>query len=286
MRLIYNLITVTIIGMGLLLTSCVEEIDLADLNGPPTNTLVVEGSITSAPKAHAVKLSRTNDAVVTQAPQSVSGAIVTISDGESAFLLKEHVAGSGIYLTDSTVRGEAGKTYTLTVEADGKVYKASDKMEPVASFSESDNNVLGPKYLFGSFDRGFNFEIPLASFGFPEPVLREIGFINPDQAKEKNLKVRTRFYQFPGVEVNGLIPLIAEPIVFFEGDSMYLSRLSMSEAHFKFIKALLIQSEYFGGALGSVPADIPTNLSGGAVGFFSASDVVYGKFSISRKEGE
>lgn len=270
-----------ILGVAVIFISCVEEIDLAELNGPTTNKLVVEGSIISVNKEHSVKLSRTNTAVVTQPAQSVSGALVSISDGESTFWLKEKDLGTGIYLTDSTVKGEAGKTYTLTVEVDNKIYTASDKMEPVKTFSERDN-VFTSNYMFGSFERGFTLEIPLTTFGHSEPALREIGFLNSEQAKEKDLNDKSVFYQFPGVEVNGLIPRIAEPIVFFEGDSMYQSRLSMSEAHYKYIKALLIQSEYFGGALGTVPADIPTNLSEGAVGFFSASDVVYSNFVVNR----
>lgn len=273
-----------IIALGVLLsfTSCVEEINLSDLNGPPSNKLVVEGSITSEAKAHIVKLTRMNEAVVRHASQPVSGAKISIRDGENVFWLEEKNIGSGIYVTDSTVKGEVGNTYTLTIESEGKIYTASDKMESVRPFSERDKLFIYDKYLFGSSERGFTLQVPLISFGFPEPVLGEIGFLHPDQGKERNLMEKIVFYQFPGVEANGLIPRLSEPFVFFKTDTLKQSRLSMSEAHYKFIKALLIQSEYFGGALGTVPADLPTNLSEGAVGFFSASDAVFAKIALKK----
>ncbi len=265
---------------ALLATACVREIDLEAVSGPPSGRLVVEGYLTSETKSHLVRLTRTGPAIVTGPPAPVSGASVTITDGERLFALDEQPAGSGLYFTADTVRGEIGKTYTLTITADGRTYTAADRMEPVAPFSERDQVFIPAQYLFYHPERGYTLEVPTARFGFPAAVQHTVGFKNPQLARDRGVNGHTVFYHFPGVEPNGLIPRTADPLRFQRGDTLLQSRASMSEAYQRFTRAMLIQAEYFGGVLGSVPADVPTNVSGGAAGFFAASAVVSRGFRL------
>ncbi|MBD0255152.1 MAG: DUF4249 domain-containing protein [Cytophagales bacterium] len=265
---------------ALLATACVREVDLEHVNGPPSGRLVVEGYLTNEAKAHRVRLTRTGPAIVTGPPAPVPGAAVSISDGERLFALAEHPAGSGQYFTADTVRGAVGKTYTLTITLDGRTHTAADRMEPVAPFSERDQILLPDLYLFGNPERGFTLEVPTARFGFPAAVQQTVGFVNPQRARDRGVNEQTVFYHFPGVEPNGLLPRTADPLRFQRDDTLFQSRASMSEAYQAFSRAMLIQAEYFGGVLGSVPADLPTNVSGGAVGFFAASAVVSRRFRL------
>jgi hypothetical protein len=177
-------------------------------------------------------------------------------------------------------QGVALETYTLTITVDGRTYTAADRMEPVAPFSERDHILLMGQYLFYHPERGYTLEVPTARFGFPAAVQQTVGFVDPQLARDRGVNVHTSFYHFPGVEPNGLIPRTADPLRFQRGDTLFQRRASMSEAYQGFTRAMLIQAEYFGGVLGSVPSDVPTNLSGGAVGFFAASAVVSRGFRI------
>ena len=266
--------------LALLATACVREIDLKDVNGPAAGRLVVEGYFTNEAKPHRVQLTRTGPAVVTGPAAPVPGATVTISDGSHTFPLAENPAGSGRYFTADTVRGAVGNTYTLTITLDGRTYTAADRMEPVAPFSEADQVLLPDQYLFGNPDRGFTLEVPVARYGFPAAVQQTVGFVNPQLAQDRGVNGQTVFYHFPGVEPDGLLPATAPPLRFRGSDTLYQRRASMSEAYQAFSRALLIQAEYFGGVLGSVPADLPTTVSGGAVGFFAASAVVSRRFRL------
>jgi hypothetical protein len=259
--------------LALLATACVREIDLKDVNGPPAGRLVVEGYFTNEAKTHRVQLTRTGPAVVTGPAVPVPGATVTISDGTQTFPLAENPAGSGQYFTADTVRGTVGNTYTLTITLEGRTYTA-------APFSEDDRVLLPDQYLFGNPDRGFTLEVPVARYGFPAAVQQTVGFVNPQLAQDRGVNGQTVFYHFPGVEPDGLLPATAPPLRFRGSDTLYQRRASMSEAYQAFSRALLIQAEYFGGVLGSVPADLPTNVSGGAVGFFAASAVVSRRFRL------
>ncbi len=265
---------------ALLATACVREIDLEDVNGPPSGRLVVEGYFTNEARPHLVRLTRTGPAIVTDSPAPVSGATVSITDGERVLALDEKPAGSGHYFTADTVRGEVGKTYTLTITLNGQTYTAADRMEPVAPFSERDQVLIPDQYLFYASGRGYTLEVPTARFGFPAAVQQTIGFVNPQLARDRGVNEHTVFYHFPGVEPNGLLPRTAEPLRFQRGDTLFQRRASMSEAYQRFTRAMLIQAEYFGGVLGSVPADVPTNVTGGAVGFFAASAVVSRGFQL------
>ena len=265
---------------ALLATACVREVDLEDLNGPPSGRLVVEGYFTNETRSHPVRLTRTGPAIVTGPPVPVPGATVTITGGERLFALEEKPAGSGLYFTADTVGGEVGKTYTLTITVDGRTYTAADRMEPVAPFSERDQILIPGQYLFNHPERGYTLEMATARFGFPAAVQHTVGYVNPQLARDRGVIEQTVFYHFPGVEPNGLVPRTADPLKFQRGDTLFHSRASMSEAYQRFSRAMLIQAEYFGGVLGSVPADVPTNVSGEALGFFAASAVVSRRLRI------
>ena len=109
-----------IIGFILLLSSCTEpygtELDSGYVR------LVVQGSITNELKPHQVYLSKSADYFSNEAAPRVTGADVSISDGENTFYLSE--ISDGIYETD-TIAGEVGKTYTLTITTEGETYEAS-----------------------------------------------------------------------------------------------------------------------------------------------------------------
>lgn len=109
-----------IIGFILLLSSCTEPYD-TELDSGYVR-LVVQGSITNELKPHQVYLSKSADYFSNEAAPRVTGADVSISDGENTFYLSE--ISDGIYETD-TIAGEVGKTYTLTITTEGETYEAS-----------------------------------------------------------------------------------------------------------------------------------------------------------------
>lgn len=84
--------------------------------------LVVQGSITTELKAHQVSLTKSADYFSNEPALRVTGASVSISDGENTFDL--HEVSDGLYETD-TIAGEPGKTYTLNISTGGESYEAS-----------------------------------------------------------------------------------------------------------------------------------------------------------------
>jgi len=127
-------------GYGLLITtlsflifSCVERITV-ELDDSYTR-LVVDGGITTDTIAHAVLISQTTSYYFDQPAPAVTGALVQISDGTDAYTLDEE--SPGVYRTDPSVFGVAGKTYTLTIKLASEIggfsdYNARSTLYPVS----------------------------------------------------------------------------------------------------------------------------------------------------------
>jgi hypothetical protein len=118
-------------GLGV---SCTEKIDIR-LDDSYTR-LVVDGAITTDTMAHTVILSKTTGYYYNMPAPMVTGARVSITDGNHNFDLKED--SPGVYRTAPSVYGVPGKTYTLNIKLAGVIggyfdYEASSTIYPVTT---------------------------------------------------------------------------------------------------------------------------------------------------------
>ncbi|HEY5823301.1 MAG TPA: DUF4249 family protein [Cyclobacteriaceae bacterium] len=249
----------------IVLNACVEQVDIEDyVKSKPSGMLVVEGLITNEFKPHYVKLTRTGKALPDEPYESVSGAEITIDDGTFSYPLTE--TSPGTYETDS-IRGEVNKAYTLTININGEVFTATDTMIPVLKFGQAEGIVMGsntpPKGYVGT---------PLIVFGSSAPAMVSIEIGNP---KATDKYTRLDYYAFPGVDPDDILPKYVEAsLAYDEGTQLIQKKYSLSEPHYLFLRALLLETEYKGGIFGSVRANVPTNISGGASGFFGACEMI------------
>jgi len=103
-----------------LLSACTEPYETELESG--FIRFVVQGSINNELKAHQVVLTESADYFSNVPAKKITGANVSISDGENTYNL--HEVSDGLYETD-TIAGEPGKTYTLNISSGGKSYEAS-----------------------------------------------------------------------------------------------------------------------------------------------------------------
>ena len=249
-----------------LLFSCEEQVHW-DLDSRELPLLVVDGMITNERKPHRVSLSRTV-AELNQPPEPVSNALVAITDGDTIFLLNERPAGTGQYYTDSTVQGVVGKPYFLYVRIEEREYWSErTEMVPVEPL-ESLNYRKTPEnpnlYEF------INLETP-------DPSMTQLyldwshllGGENPDDAR-----IWFRYYTLRSVDVNELFKPDQQRIVFPAGTRVWRTKYSLSSGHQAFIRSLLMETEWKGGVIDVLPANVITNMVGGAVGYFGASTAI------------
>jgi hypothetical protein len=250
--------------------SCEEVMDVS-FAGNSGGELVVEGSITTDTMRHMVRLSYTNDYFSNAEIEMASDAEVSISDGDTTFILQE--MNDGEYFTDSTVYGEVGKTYVLHIGfQDGKQFTATDALNSCAdidSIIQSDN--------YNSFIMGYGYDV-LFYGQEPEPLgdnylylvyldnvlysdtISEIVFAN-DEFVNGNYIREFKVYR------------IGEADITEDSTEVTLEMHSISSSFYDFLSALMLETVWKGSPWDGPPASVTGNVSGGAKGFFRASAV-------------
>jgi hypothetical protein len=252
------------------LYSCTERIDIS-LDDSAVR-LVVEGSLTTDTMSHKVLLSTTSGYFYNQPPQPVSGATVTISDGENILNLSEFTAG--VYQTAPSVHGVEGKTYTLNIKLNKKIggfsdYTASSKLYQVAKL-DSINLLYHPDWSSSGIweVRCFVQDPPSADY-YRFLISRNDTMIT--DTLDEWFVTDDRF--FNGDYVNGLTAGYLDQGIkeqrLLPGDSMLVEMNNTGEGYANFL--LECQSEIIGSypLFTGPPANIKGNINNGAIGFFA-----------------
>ena len=252
--------------------ACTEAIDI-DLNEGENNRLVVAGEITNEPGPYSVRLTRSTSYFYNQPAPAELGATVTISDGEQTFILLDE-DNDGTYWTDSAARGIPGRTYTLNIKlTNGEEYEAVDHM-PIPNrfdtiYYEYTNEEYGltlPQYHYFFY----------ATFTEQEGVDDCYMFYVYFNDSCYNSKFEDVKWAFAGSRYDGCGLFEDVQICDANEDSIpkkpeaRFDLFSVSTEYHQFIKDM--SDETFGNAtiLQGPPANIYTNVSNGALGFFCA----------------
>lgn len=244
----------------LALFSC-QKIIKVDLNSSATK-VVVEGSINDGPGPYFVKLSQTVNFDQTNTFPAVTGATVTISDdaGNTETLSE---TSPGVYRA-ATITGVAGRTYTLSVTAAGKTYTAVSKLNTPVQMDSLNTQ----KGLFGRRKNvHVYFQDPAGVENWykivktvNDSVYRDI-YITPDLLRDGQQMEEILFSNNAGDSL-------------MRGDSMTIALQSIDEGVYEYFRTLAPITE--GNDPGATPANPKTNLSNGALGYFSA-------YAVTRK---
>ncbi len=251
--------------------SCTEPIDI-NLDSS-TIRLVVEGSFTTDTISHKVRLSMTSSYFYNQSPESVTGATVTISDGENSLNLSE--ASPGVYQTAPSVYGIEGKTYTLNIKLNSQIggyseYSASSKLYPVAKL-DSISLLYHPDWSTDGFWELKCYVQDPPSTDFYRFFISRNATMITDTLDEWFI-TDDRF--FNGYYVNGAAVGFFDQSVKEEklipGDTILLEMNNIGEEYANFIWES--QSELMGSypLFSGPPANVKGNISNGAIGFFAA----------------
>ena len=143
---------------------------------------------------------------------------------------------------------------------------STPKPFPELQYKESEDNEL------------FHIDYVASSFEAEDPAMWEIlidwstvpGYENsgPEETKKRLL-----FYTLPTLDVSQVFAPVVEQVFFPAGTRIDERRYSLNPAHADFIRSLLLETSWQGGVFPSDPANVSTNLSKGALGFFGVCAV-------------
>jgi hypothetical protein len=266
----------TIIALTALISSCTERIDL-ELDGTYIRP-VIFGQLTTDTTAHRITITTSGDYFKNKPPVGISGANVAIWDGEYAFELTEDPNKPGVYFTEPDVYGIQGKTYTLLVDnvdllGDGNLssYEATSELLPVT-------NIDSIKVEYRSLWEGW----VVQAFAKDPPETKDyykfLISLNDELLTDSLSEYRwTDDTFFNGSYTNGVV------IYFFsdrrdilkEGDKITAAFCGITEDYYNYLVEAQTASRPSVPLFSGPPANPRTNISNGAIGFFTA-------YSISR----
>ena len=223
---------------------------------------VVEGVITNEPGVCRVNLTQSKPFYENNQFPGISGAIVTVKDNDDEFSLPE--TQPGVYET-TLLNGTPGHTYKLSVSIDNNVFTATSKMPlPVSLDTIYISN--GP---FGEFK--------FATVGYSDPPgvsnsYRFVQYLN-------GVKDPAIFWQNDEftdgqtvlIQLDTGVDKKDDPRNIKSGDTVMIEMLGIDDAVYKYWYSL----HFNGGDGGNIatPANPVTNVTGGALGYFSAQTI-------------
>lgn len=235
-----------------------KKVIQVDLNNA-TPQIVIEGNVTNGPGPYQVLISRSVDFSASNTFPPVSGATVSIIDSTTGVVELLQESDSGVYSTHH-LSGTPLHTYELQVIVDGKQYTASSTMpSPVAldSVTFSENT-------------GFNNKLSVnAVVNFLDPK----GVTNYYQFTERvNRRLIPNVFVFEDRLSDGRYiedPLFNDSSYMQRGDTLLLTMncVDQNTYNYFFTLANVTGNNSF---QSTTPANPISNLSNGALGYFSA----------------
>lgn len=271
---------IALIFICLFLTSCLKKIEL-ELETSETR-LVAEGNFTTEYKFQTVKLTKTSGYFSNTAAPVISGATVIIESNDSSFNFTENPIGSGIYQSDIKVKASVGQTYKLKI-SNVNLSGTSQSYEALSGVKNY-YNIDSISYI--KYKNNSDVESYVYGFDTTKTVCKITLWGNEPNTLED-------FYQWD-IYVNGVLKtdnmnrIIIRDDKIINGNNFKLADVFMVNADIGDTITVASQSigkDYFnfvnlfkssagssnGGAFTPPPANVPTNLSNGGLGFFRAT---------------
>lgn len=256
MKFKYGLLVMATILM--LASACQKVIDLKLDNAAPQ--LVIEGNLTDEDGPQIVTISKSVSFSATNTFPPVSGAIVTISDSTGVEnILTETSPGTYVIVP---FKGYYGRTYKLTVKVNGVTYMASSTMPQAVQL----DSLTAKEDDFGKK----NLRTIVVNYQDPPKVPNQYRFVLTINKKQVNAVFANDDSFTDGRYVKEELFQTGTDIQ--HGDTARVEMQCIDKNIYKYWYSLS-QQQNNGPGGGITPSNPPSNLSNGALGYFSAHTV-------------
>ena len=254
----------------LLFSACEEVIEL-DLN-TADQKFVIEATITDQAKGARVAISKTKSYASENEFTGFSGATVEIIDELGKVTRITESTTKGIY-SNATLRGTPTQTYQLRVAAEGQTFTASCTMPAQVRLDEV------YQYELNLFDGPRIYTH--VKFKDPASVKNFYRFIEyKNNVYTKSIMVANDEFT-DGKQVNrAIFPFdFSDEAKLKKGDKIRLSFLTIDEPIYKYWFSVKDGAQRTSDS--AAPANPVTNLSGGAIGYFSAHTIQTANYTVN-----
>lgn len=272
-----------------LFVGCEKDVvlDLADQQG---QFIVIEANIDDTDSLQFVRVTRTSSYYDTTQPPPVTNANVSISGEQGTYIFEHSTIDSlaGYYFNDQINEVLQPGDYTLSVEVDNQQFTAVSTYKPVIEI----DSITFEMSIFSQlgFTEVDNYNLIIHFQELPtDGDFYMFNFYSRDTLRTRSPNNRTvtddeSFEDYVSISIESFSVDVVEP-----GDEVGIQVKSISEENFDFHNVFFTQTDLSGNPFaGAPPANIPTNISNGAKGFFqvSAESSLFVPFQIPPPEEE
>jgi hypothetical protein len=228
---------------------------------------VVDCIITNELKVQELRLYRSTEGL-NQHPEGISGAVITLSDSINTLSFSE--VEPGRYMSAVPFMASAGNKYTLSVTCQGISAAAHAELVAITPLES---------FEIVPYDSLFRFVYPSGN----QPSMTEV-FYNwsavPGYCEAYgSCHASEAFYTLDNIDVSKMFAPDRIIIPFPRGTQIIRRKYSLSQDHQRFIRSLLLETDWRGGLFDVEQGNVPTNFSSGMRGWFAAcmvlSDTTY-----------
>ncbi len=247
------------------LFACEEAVDW-DFERGENGVLVVDAILTDELIQQQLRLSLSYDDLNGEAPP-VPDAIVSVTANGVAYFFAPVQGDPGLYKSTLPFAVFDDLTYELEINWQDQRYTARSELSEVAPFPEiSFLPFEGTDSLFfGTFAPIYNAN---------QQAMYEMNVdwthLNPDQEGRAKLL----FFTFSTINTGGLVRPAGDTIGFPKGSIVTAKKFGLNDDFADYLRALALETSWRGSVFYGPAANLPTNLSGGALGFFSTCAVL------------
>ncbi|MFI5203609.1 MAG: DUF4249 domain-containing protein [Flavobacteriales bacterium] len=242
----------------LLISSCIKEVEI-ELNDTEPK-LVVEALLTDNIEPYKVKLTLLSPFFDQSGEHYITNAQVYITDdlGNTDTL---YYTQNGIYATLQNQQGMPGITYALKVIYNGEEYNATETMQPKSTI-----DTVSYIYNEGSafIEEGYNVILNFQDDGSYSNYYR-FSFYKNDTLQTDPFK----YFVVDDIPVQGNYIIAQVPYNYQPGDSARVELQNITKEYYLYLTAISTQIQSSGGPFDPIPANPPTNITNGGLGFFA-----------------
>lgn len=251
-----------------LCSQCETPIDLDLEQHAPQ--YVVEGLITDQMGPQFIKITKTVAFNSTAPAERVNDAVVSlIDDLGNRYDFTKTI--DGVYEADTPFAGSAGRTYQLDIAVEGQHFSASETLPAVAAIDSIAYRINEEERDKADVETQF-YEVLLY---MNEPQATQDQYLAKfyRNGSQENSEGEEVFY-FDDELLASQIRGLAAPYFYAQQDTFRFEMYSLTPKAFRYYFELDNNINNDGGVFSGTPANILTNLEGGAIGYFQTSSVV------------
>ncbi len=257
-----------------LLSGCQKSVilEIADEEGC---FLIIEANILDDGLCQYIRISQSTSYYEESEGKGIADAIVWLESDEKDYTFGAIMSEDrlGFYFNDSVSSELQGKELDLFVEYQGTTYTATSQWKPVPEIDSVSLTLSAFSELGLTSDTLHEVWVHFRDLPSDDNYYLFNLYINGNiKTWRPSLKVVTSNENLDDYVSYSVLSLRQDEIE--EGDVIQLEIRSISKENYEFYNAFLFQTDFSGNPFaGAPPANIPTNISNGAHGFFQVSAV-------------